>query len=342
METPLHELFTSWGAEFGRLDGVELPLRVAGAGPEYEAAREGTALFDGGDRGWLEIEGEDAVDFLQRLLSSDVPALGDGGWQWSALLDGRGHWVADLILFRFGDRIEIDLPASREDAVEQALDRLHFGERLAWRRPRPARLLVAGPGAEAAVAGLGLPPAGEGPIQVLRRPDRGVECLELLGPPEEVAAHGERLRAAGAVPAGLVALDILRVEAAEPRWGTDFNETVTLPESNEWRRVSFTKGCYPGQEVVARVNAYGEAPRQLCRLRFDGGTTPLAGCPLVDEEGKRLGRVSSWVWSPLRDEPIGLGTVRRRAAHNGARLLAAADDGARVGVTVEVPEKVHG
>ena len=80
--TPLHDLFQSWGAEFLCEDGLERPLRLAGVGAEYEAARTATALADGGDRAWLVIEGEDAVDFLQRTLSSDVSLPEEGRGQW--------------------------------------------------------------------------------------------------------------------------------------------------------------------------------------------------------------------------------------------------------------------
>ena len=351
METPLHSLFHSWGADFAEQDGVHLPLRAGGVGAEYEAARDGLALFDGGDRGWLEMTGADAPAFLQRLLSSDVDALEAGGGQWSALLDAKGKWLADLLLYRFArdgeEHFGLDLPASRQQAVHETFDRLHFAEKLSWSAPGHARLLLTGAGAEDGLRALRLPlpPPAEAAalpheeLVILRRPDRGAPCLELLGPAGRVAALAEELRQAGGEPSGLVVLDILRVEAFEPRFGADFDGETSLPESNEWRRASFTKGCYPGQEVVARVNTYGESPRQLCRLRFDEGTRPLTGCELVDEGGKKLGAVSSWVYSPLQDAPIGMGTLRRKAAETGFRLWAVAGD-QRVGCTVTVPEKV--
>ena len=353
METPLHSLFHSFGADFAEQDGVHLPLRASGVGAEYEAARDALALFDGGDRGWLEMSGADAAGFLQRLLTSDVDALADGGGQWSAMLDAKGKWVADLLLFRFerGGQtvIGIDLPASRQQAVHGAFERFHFAEELSWGAPGHARLMLCGAGAESGLRALRLPlpPATDAAalahqdLLILRRPDRGVPCLELLGPATRVEGLARELHDAGAVPSGLVVLDILRVEAFEPRFGADFDDPTSLPESNEWRRASFTKGCYTGQEVVARVNTYGESPRQLCRLRFDGGTRPLHGCELVDDDGKKLGVVSSWVYSPLHDAPLGLATLRRKAAETGARLWAVAGD-ERVGARVSVPEKVTG
>lgn len=364
--TPLHDLFEEWGAEFLCEDGLERPLRLDGAGPEYEAARTATALADGGDRAWVELHGEDATDFLQRTLSSDLGKLLEGQGQWSAMLDGKGRWIVDLLLYRLPDRVSesgavprygLDLPAVRRETFLQRLEMLHFSERIQWQTREVARLMVLGPQAAASVQALGLQPPLDFAVQVaatdgagdadteelllLGRPDRGAECIEILGDAQGVLAHARALNAAGAVPCGLVALDILRVEAFLPRFGQDFSEADTLPGTSEWRRASLSKGCYAGQEVVAKIHTYGEAPRQLCRLRFDGPPQPLVGATLHDEEGKELGEVRSWVWSPQEDRGVGMGMLRRRAAKDGRRLTARLAE-QEVPTVVEVPEKVVG
>ena len=360
--TPLHALFERWGAEFLCEYGLQRPLRVRGAGPEYEAARTGVALADGGDRAWLQIDGADAEEFLQRVLSSDLRALAPGAGQWSAMLDGKGHWVSDLLLYRLPGALPsfgMDLPAVRAAAMTARLELLHFSEELAWTVSDAARLLVLGPqgAAQLAAAGVALPPelaatdgfrcatvtraATPDALLVLRRPDRGAECLELIGAAGSLVTLAEELQAAGAVPCGLVALDILRVEAFQARWGDDFDEQDTLPNCNEWRRASLSKGCYAGQEVVAKINTYGEAPRQLCRLRFDGGPQPLRGAELFDADGKAVGAVRSWVWSPQAEQGVGLGMLRRRAAVDGASLVAHLGE-LRVTARVEVPGKELG
>ena len=361
--TPLHELFASWGAEHAPVDGVLLPLRFGPAGPEYAACREGLALAEGGDRGWILARGADLRPWLQRILSSDLLALPPGGGQYSALLDAKGHYITELLLYAAGggdgETLLLDLPASREEEMDRRLDLFHFGEDLAWERPRPARLLVLGPQAAAALEDQGLPvpraagdapasrrdlavaEAGEG-LWVLQRPDRGEASWELCGPAGRIEPLAKALREAGAVPAGLVALDILRVEAGIPKWGVDFGPETTLPDSSQWQRASVQKGCYAGQEVVARVNTYGEAPWSLCRLRFREGREPLNGLPLHDAAGKPVGRVTSWVWSPVRDEPIGLGSLRRRVARTGEKVYALHPDGRPVEAVVEAPEKTLG
>lgn len=323
--------------------------------PGYHAALNGLALADGGDRAWLELRGPDAEGFLQRILASDLRRLEAGGGQWSALLDGQGHWIADLLLYRARAEAEevfgLDVDASLTTALAQRLDLLRFGESLSWSDPaaQPARLLLLGPGGPGALAagGLAAPADRSGfgirrddGLVLLRRPDRGAPCLELLGSAEQLRELEQSFVAAGGVRADGAVLETLRVEAFIPRFGADFDAAVTLPVSGEWRRASVTKGCYAGQEVVARVNTYGEAPRQICQLHFDGDADML-GAELVDEEGKSAGVVSSWTLSPRRGHGLGLGTLRRRAARSGARLTAVRG-AARVPLRVEVPAKELG
>ena len=357
LSTPLEKTFREWGADFLEMDHIRLPLRVAGAGPEYEAARTAVMLADGGDRAWIEMRGHDLVDFLQRILSSDLSKLASGEGQWSAMLDGKGHWVADLLLFRLTApadeiRIGIDLPAECYSNFLEKIELYHFAEDIEWLTPEPTRLLLLGPDAIAtaqAAVHLEFPSThafasvqGE-TVLLIQRPDRGVACAELLGPKEEIVPLAHQLSAQGAVPGGWVALDILRVEDGRPRWGSDFDQHVTLPASNEWQRASLTKGCYAGQEVVAKINTYGESPRQLCKLQFEGPPRPLLGAELHDAEGHKMGRVTSWVWSPKENRAVGLGMLRRRIAIDGMEIQAIdPHDGTAVTATVAVPEKVFG
>lgn len=356
ISTPLERTFREWGADFLEMDHIRLPLRVTGAGQEYEAARTATMLADGGDRAWIEMRGYDLVDFLQRILSSDVSKLEPGAGQWSAMLDGKGHWIADLLLYRIAAaedeiRIGIDMPTECYSHLLEKIELYHFAEDLEYLTPEPTRLLLLGPGSVEAVASLGFAFENDNEFAsqrfdsctLLRRPDRGIDCLELLGEEEAIIELANKLREYGAVPGGWVALDILRVEAGRPRWGSDFDQHVTLPASNEWHRASITKGCYAGQEVVAKINTYGESPRQLCRLLFEGEPRPMIGAEIQDVGGHKMGRVTSWVWSPLENRAVGLGMLRRRIAIDGTEVdVIDPNGGAAVKATVAVPEKVFG
>ncbi len=370
-DTPLHSLFQEWGAEFTPQGDVLLPVRGPSVGAEYEAARDGIALFDGGDRAWIEVTGPDTADFLQRLLSSDIEKLEWGCGQWSAMLDGKGHWISELLVYRFAagpvDVFALDLPIAALDAVYAHLEKMHFSEDLSWSAYKPARLLLTGKRARAALldekfpvraievkpgkapfdklprGGFGIARDDRG-LLILRRPDRGVETYEIQGAPTVIRLIAERLHdTKGAIPSGLAVLDMLRVEAGRPLWGMDFDGSTTLPEAGEWQRVSMTKGCYTGQEVVARINTYGEAPRRICHLTFKDGVRPLRGAKLLNDAGDEMGIVTSWVWSPVRDVPIGLGLIRKKSFEAGEPLTAVLEgvtDGEPTAVVV--PEKIFG
>ncbi len=368
--TPLTDLFEAWTEDFLCENGMQLPLRFAGAAAEYEAARTGTILAEGGDRGLIRVAGADIVDYLQRMLSSDVSKLEPGSGQWSAMLDPKGHWIADLLLYRLEDVdgapvIFMDMPACRVEVVLEKLEMFHFGEKAEWRAIDCARLLIAGPQAGHLVAELfpdsKLPASAlekcgldsfplpmefgseavPGDLRLVERPDRGLPCLELNGDAAAVQEIAQKLLEKGALPAGFVVLDIVRVENRRPRWGTDFAEANTLPGSGEWHRASFTKGCYTGQEVVAKIDTYGAAPRQLCHLEFDGPPKPLAGKDLHDADQKVVGVVTSWVWSPVRDQGLGLGIIKRRTVE-AKEVLRVTSDAEEVMTRFQPPVKVRG
>ncbi len=300
--------------------------------PSYHAALQGATWVKCDDRRWLEVRGSDTHDFLQRLLTSKVPSIEVGRGQWSALVDGRARWITDLLLFGLKNGVALDCPTSQLPALEETLENRHFGEDVRWHAPQETRLLVLGPQAQALVeaTGLSLPTSefslfGEtaeiqDPNEVRRvtRPDRGAQCWECSGSPERIAALTEALTHAGAVAADPQALEILRIEALRPLFGTDFGPESSLPESGEWQRASLNKGCYPGQEVIAKIHNFGEAPRQLCQLQFDAlpkdEKTPksLQGTPILATAGGQAGAITSCLESPREGGLLGMGIVRRK------------------------------
>ncbi len=301
------------------------------------------------DRGWIELSGPAGPEFLQRILTSDVARLGPGGGQWSALLDGKGRWVADLLLYRLersgAPVLGLDCPAERTDAVLESLERFHFGEDLGWRGRNPQRLLVIGREARAVLARCewrNLPGpfaiCRERGLRILERPDRGMPAFEWMGPEEELKPIQEALEQdPTAIPGNTEELEGIRIAAFRPRFGIDFDESSILPESGEWQRVSLTKGCYAGQEVVAKVHNYGQAPRRLCRLFFEkGARASFTGGRLVDSSGNHVGRVTSWAVPPSSGRAVGLGIVRRACAEEGARLRACRGD-QRADVELRLP-----
>jgi folate-binding protein YgfZ len=165
-------------------------------------------------------------------------------------------------------------------------------------------------------------------VLVARVPDLGLEGYELFVPFEIFESVWRDAVAAGAVPAGLAAWEIARVEAGRPEWGVDIDENTIPQEANldEMDAISYTKGCYIGQEVVARVHFRGHVNRHLRGLRAaGGGAPPPTGSQLIDDTGNHVGDVRSAVSSP-RLGGIAIGMVRREVSP-GASLTARSEHG---------------
>jgi folate-binding protein YgfZ len=164
-------------------------------------------------------------------------------------------------------------------------------------------------------------------VTVARVPELGVDGFELLIPADGFDALWRLALDASAEPAGLAAWEVARVETGRPEWGLDIDDTTIPQEANfdELHAISYTKGCYTGQEVVARVHFRGHVNRHLRGLRAAGADPPPTGAQLVDESGRPVGEVRTGVSSP-RLGGIALAMVRREV-EPGATLSVRWDGG---------------
>ena len=291
---------------------------------EYRAAREGVALFDRSALGKVSVTGRDRLAFLQGMLTNDVKGLQPGQGAPAAFLDAHGKVMALLVVYALADRALIELPASLTEKTLQTLDRYLISEKAVFESVDDAFAILSlqGPGARGLLEGLGggplsLPPYGHAlvsvaglPARVINRPEGpgpGFHCWVAAG---EAAALRRVLEGAGAVPAHAETLEVLRVEAGQPWYPNDVDDSVILPETRLESLVSYTKGCYIGQEVVARVKYRGHVNRALSGLVLEGDRVPGPGAR-VTVEGREIGRVTSAVRSVALGRPIALGYVRR-------------------------------
>ena len=272
------------------------------------------------DRRWLEVRGGDVREWLQRLLTSDTAAIEPGQGNWSALVNGRARWIADLLLYGLKDGIALDCPSTELTILQETLEERHFREDAHWVAPEESSLLVLGPKAGAFLKGFGLdlPPSDfslleSSELRLMTRPDRGAPCWECSGPPQRIQSLMTQLREAGAILGSSQDLELLRIEGQRPKFGIDFDAESILPESGEWQRASLKKGCYPGQEVIAKVHNFGNAPRQLCQLTFAEAVELTPQVPLQTLDQAQAGTVSSWVLSPKHKTTVGFGVVRRKS-----------------------------
>jgi folate-binding protein YgfZ len=334
----------------GDVSGWALPLDYGDLAGEYLAAREGAALFDRSLVGKATVTGRDRQAFLQGMLTNDVKGLAPGQGTAAAFLDAHGKVMALLDVYALEDRVLLELPASLTEKTLALLDKFLISEKAYFEAADPAFAVlgVEGPQAAPLLAAVGmprldLPPyahvevavAGE-PVRVIRRSETGGPGFQCWTATSHAPALWDALVAAGARPAGALALDVLRVEAGIPWYGRDVDDTVILPETRLERLVSYTKGCYIGQETVARVKYRGHVNRALSGLVLDGDRAPALLAKVV-AEGKDVGRITSAVRSLALGTPIALGYVRREHFAPGTDVAVEDERGTIAARVAELP-----
>jgi len=322
--SPLHEAHAAAGAAFLEAAGRLLPSwygTEAAVPAEYAAARDGAALVDLADRGLLEASGPERQKFLQGMLSNDVLDRKPGEGCLAALMTAKGHLQALVRALVTKDAVLLETPDDRLDAVERMLLHYRVAAPVRFRRRPTSVLGLLGPrarevlgaagceiGEAAAEAHREASLAGQA-VRVARASDLPRAGFAIHVDPEGAAAVWSALLAAGARPLGRAALDALRVEDGCAWYGPDATAENLLHETGLVRLYhSPTKGCYIGQEVIARLDARGgHVNKQLRGLRLSAAAPSASP---VTAEGKDVGRVTTSALSP-RLGPIAMAYVHR-------------------------------
>jgi folate-binding protein YgfZ len=327
-------------ATVGDVGGRSVVLAYGSVAAEYEALQTRAALFDRSHRGRLRINGEKAAEMVAGLVTNDVAGLVPGQGCYAAALTAKGKIVADVRVFIDEGSVLVDAPPRAALAWAAMVKKFvnpriapHVDESTALRDlgvfGTNARHVVAALTGVQAPALTALAPyahvtveiAGQ-KVLVTKSPDLNIEGFELFVSADQFDALWERASASGAVPAGLEAWEIARVEAGRPEWGLDIDDNTIPQEANfdELHAISYTKGCYVGQETVARVHFRGHVNKHLRGIHAAGLDAPPASATLHDEAGQLVGDVRTAVRSP-RLGGIALAMIRREVAP-GASLLA--------------------
>jgi len=327
-------------------------LSYAGVAEEYRRLRSAAVVVDRSHRGRMRFFGEKSGEALTGLVTTDVLGIEAGHGGYGAALSAKGRIIADVRILAGtgGGSYLIDTPAKAwpgflamvkkyvNPRVSGYRDDSHAIRDLGIFGPRSREIVEAltGAGNDALSAlepyhHLDVVVDGQ-PVTVLRSPDLGgIEGYELFAPFELFDSLWRRAIDAGASPAGLAAWEVARVEAGRPEWGIDIDDTTIPQEANfddlGGGAISYTKGCYIGQEVVARVHFRGHVNRHLRGLRSGNDDPPPTGAQLIDDGGNHVGDVRSSVVSP-RLGGLAIGMVRREVAP-GAALKAKWETGER-------------
>jgi folate-binding protein YgfZ len=339
---PLAKLHKRLSAVLGTVDGgATAPLRYSSVAEEVRAVREGCGLVDRAWTGRLELLGADRHRFLNAYVTCEVKGLGPGQGAYGFFTNPKGGILSDVVVLALEDRLWLQLPAGQEGAISTHLRKYILADRVEV-RPLEDMLPISllGPRAEE-VLECPLPEAGEwrhvrakvhGTEVALQRTGRlGAEAWSLWVSASIAGPLMEHLlEIPGIVPVGFDALEVLRTEAGIARFGRDFGPDNFPQETGaEEDSVSYTKGCYLGQEVVARIHYRGGVQKTLRGLDFGAGPAPAPGTPLL-LEGRESGAATTVVDSVALGRPIGLGILHRRAAEPGTKLELAGGGTAEV------------
>jgi folate-binding protein YgfZ len=296
----------------------------------YQAARTRAARLDRLDRGRIVVSGADRRSYLQGLLTNEVASLAVGQGCYAAYLTPQGRMIADLYVYELGDVVLLTVPREQTTEVLEKLDRFVFSEdvQLGDASDAFSTTAIVGPDAARIVGDL----TGIAKADLAAWPEHGNRRAELDGRSVIVTKvtdagepgydlHVEAMGSASldrrleehAVPALDEATgESLRIEEGVPRFGRDMDqETIPLEAGIESRAISFSKGCYVGQEVIIRVlhRGHGRVARKLVGLLCDGGPVPASGAA-VTADG-RIGHVTSSAWSGALGRPVALAYLHR-------------------------------
>ena len=323
--------FIPWGPPDEQGDiACEILSTLGSVELEYASIRRARARFDAAMRGTLAVEGDDACDFMDRMLSQKLVDIAPGRGACAFLVDRTGRLQADLKILHVGERLLVDVDIHQAATVATTLDGFIFSEdvRVADVSEQWHRIELHGPEAGAdfeeleSMGGCSLQIAGH-EVHVLRHDRLGVPGYDLFVRFEHAAEVWSALECG---TTGWFAYNMARIEGGTPMFNIDFgpgtlpHETSLIPS-----RVSFNKGCYPGQEIVARLEHRG-SPKQVIRgLRMRSDTLPVAGSQVYPEAegalGQPIGMVTSSCLSPmLGSTPIAFAMLRAKSSEPGTTV----------------------
>jgi folate-binding protein YgfZ len=305
---------------------------------EYEAVRDGGAgLIDlSAQRGRIRVSGSEATMFLNGLITNDVKSLAQNRWMPAVFPTVQGRLIGAVRVIRAsGPEFLIDTETASHEPVLKTVSRFTLAGdfKVADVTDETALLTLQGQGAAEILQQVfdqgvpDLPENGVGettwqnvPVTILRASHTGENGFDIVIDASRKAELQQALEAAGAQPVGEDTLEVLRVEAGIARFGQDMDDTNVVPETNLDDAVSYTKGCYVGQEIIVRIKHRGHPAKKLTGLRFETDQQIEPGAIIRSQENQEIGRVTSAVISP-RLGSIGLGYVRYEYISEGTHVV---------------------
>lgn len=331
---PLHFLHAGRAVTFGAENGREVVETSGPLDAGWQAAQQGAVLYDHSARQVVAVTGPDRVSFVHGMCTQDVNRLTENAAADATLLTAKGAMVADARIVKLPEVVLLDVEPGLAPKVLEFLDKYLISEEaeLADVSASWGQLGVYGPRAaaivEAALGVAGAPADTRHSVQsftfagaqglLIGNPSYASAGVDVWLPPEVLEQAFRALESAGALPIGRDVLEVLRVEGGWPRYGADLTDTTIPLEAHLERAISYNKGCYIGQEVIARATFRGQMNRKLAGLLL-GEQQPAPGTAIFEGE-RKIGWLTSIVYSPARKQHVALGYVNRNFLTEGTEL----------------------
>jgi folate-binding protein YgfZ len=334
----LHEFHQAAGGRFTAVHGEEAVGDYGNSAAEYSALREGAGILDLSFRGRLCALGADAIRFLNGQVTNNVKDLKVGEGCYAGFVSAKGKLQGDANIYRLENEVLLDFEPGFSLALSERLEKFVVAEEVEIidAAPHFGLLSVQGPKAAALLADFSLPTKVMGISQKneLYVTNRS-RAFDLFVPLAEMKNVARRLQEAGGILCGWQALETVRIEDGIPRFGADMDDSNLAPEALGNDAISYAKGCYIGQEVIARIRTYGQVAKALRQLRLaKTDEIPARGAKIFLGE-KEVGYATSAVHSPRWGTGVALGYIRREANQPGSVLQIEISSGKISGEVVD-------
>ena len=318
---PYHDLE---GAIFRPEAGWLIPAGYGSIEEEVRAVRRRAGMIDWSDRAKLRLTGSERVTFLDGLVTADLKILTPGMSAYALFLNEKSRVLGDLRVYAFADSLVLDIEAAQKDTILQLMEKARVSDDVEFHDLGLAgHVEVHGPAAGDLVAGVltvdprALPQDAFLTFAVDKTHEGHVGRVRGLGelgfaiwsPGSSLSELWDALSRRDVTPIGRDSFEVLRIEAGTPRFGMEMGEDTLALEVAPDFALSFTKGCYVGQEIVARGTYVGQVRRKRFGLRVDADVPPVRG-DKVSKGNREVGKVTSGTWSPTTGWVIALALLR--------------------------------
>jgi len=354
-KTPLHNVHSLKGAIFDDFSGWLMPRGYGSQLEEYLAVRNNAGIVDLSHRGKLRLSGKEHIKFLQGMLTNDMNKLERGKGLYATLLTPKGKMLADMKVYRDSESVLLDLEPDLNEKVRELLIRFRLSYRVNIEDVTEglALLSVHGPNSKRVLErtfGEEIPLLSEydfftrainGSQVIIPRANRtGEEGYDIFVSSDRAETMWRSLIESGKElqlkPVGLDVMETLRIEAGIPRYGVDMDEDTIPLEAGLGHAISFEKGCYVGQEVVARIRWRGHVNWYLVGFKIEGEDLPKSGDRVFHGE-REIGHITSSVFSPTLKKAIALGYIRREFMEPGTKVILKINDKSQSAEVVKTP-----